>query len=98
MLTNRQIHILSYLANHEDWVSGEQLSNHFHLDRKTVQSELKLLEQELGSQGQIESGRKGYHLTALTPAARKSIYQEITAAGGRNCLGEIGRASCRERV
>ena len=87
MLTNRQIHILSYLANHEGWVSGEQLSDHFHLDRKTVQSELRLLEQELGSQGQIESSRKGYRLTTLTPAARKSIYQEITACGGRNCLG-----------
>ena len=87
MLTNRQIQILSYLANHEGWVSGEQLSDHFHLDRKTVQSELKLLEQALDSQGQIESGRKGHRLTTLTPAARKSIYQEIAAGGGRNCLG-----------
>jgi lichenan operon transcriptional antiterminator len=87
MLTQRQINILTYLENKKDWVSGEQLTDHFHLDRKTVQSELKQIKDYLGDGCSIETGRKGYQLASFTPAVRKDIYEQISYYGGRNCLG-----------
>jgi lichenan operon transcriptional antiterminator len=87
MLTRRQINILTYLENYKTWVSGEQLTEHFHIDRKTVQSELKQIHEELGDGCNIESSRKGYQLTTFTPDVRKTVYEQIAFYGGRNCLG-----------
>ena len=87
MLTMRQIDVITYLINCDGWVNGEQLTQHFRLDKKTLLSELKAIETELGKECEIESGRKGYHLKSLSDRGRRKIHDESAYYGGRSSLG-----------
>ena len=88
MMTTRQIDIISYFCNHEGWITSEQLSQHFGLNKGTIQAEIRLISEYLGTECQIDvSSRKGFHLEFLTEKARKQIRAESAWDGGRNCLG-----------
>lgn len=87
-LTKRQIDILAYLLSRKDWVTSEQLSIHFEMNRKTIQQEIKLITEALAGKGMIISSKsRGYYLEHLTEEMRFYIREEIMKYGGRNSLG-----------
>lgn len=88
-LTIRQIDLVAYLLNCGQWRTSEQLSETFGLNRKTIQSEIKWICDLLDTECEIEvHPRKGYRLTALTQAGRKTLRDTIRFYGDtRNSVG-----------
>lgn len=87
MFTPRQIGIIAYLIGKDEFVSGEQLAANFDLGKKTLQSEIRDLENQLAGDCRIISGPKGYRLEYLTATAREHLHAELEAYGGKNSLG-----------
>lgn len=87
MFTLRQIGIIAYLIGKGDFVSGEQLSARFAFGKKTLQAEIRDLEDQLGDDCRIISGSKGYKLEYLTETARNRLYAQLDAYGGWSNMG-----------
>ena len=80
MLTMRQIDVVTYLLSAGDWVTGDQLSRHFKLDKKTLAGEMRTI--ELALEGcRIESGRRGFRIGSLPDEARRQIFSDARGYG-----------------
>lgn len=88
-LTVRQINLVTHLLNCGQWRTGDQLSETFGLNRKTIQSEIKAICDLLDAECELEvHPRKGYRLTALTENGRQQLRDTIRFYGDtRNSVG-----------
>lgn len=88
MLTNRQIDIIAGLLFRTGWVTSEQVSEYFNLNKKTIQIEIKNISEAMGKECVIVSSyHKGYCLEYISEEAKRYIYQEVMNHGGRTSLG-----------
>jgi lichenan operon transcriptional antiterminator len=88
MLTTRQISIISYLISKGEWVTSDELSSHFDVNKKTIQLEIKGITEILGNKCSIlSSHHSGYSLEYLSEDAQNLIRDEVSRHGGRNSLG-----------
>jgi|GEM_PF-1218907 len=88
MLTTRQISIISYLISKGEWVTSDELSTHFDVNKKTIQLEIRGITEILGNECNILSNHhSGYSLDYLSEDAQNLIRDEVSRHGGRNSLG-----------
>ncbi len=87
-LTTRQISMMAYLVNRPDWVTSDQMSVHFHMNRKTVQREMREIQDYFGKDIVLNMNpRRGYRLEQISPAAQSELIQTTEFYGGvKNCL------------
>lgn len=87
MLTERQINIIVFLINAGDWVKGEELSAYFHLNKKTIQLEIKQITESLIDDVLIKSSNnKGYYIEYISENAISLIQKDINIRAGKNSL------------
>lgn len=78
-LTKRQIQILALLVNEHDWLTSDKIAANLRTNKKTVQAEIKMLTEGLGSQFILESNkRNGYYLSFLSPELQKQLIEEAS--------------------
>lgn len=88
MLTDRQIDIIACLLLRTGWVTSEQMSEHFKLNKKTIQIEIRNISEAMGKECVIASSyHKGYCLEYISEEAKSYIHQEVVNHGGRTSLG-----------
>lgn len=74
MFSERQLKILSYIISEKDWVNGSQLAQYLDISSKTVQKEIKNINEILGSKGNIQSNnQKGYCLLKLDDEIKNMV-------------------------
>lgn len=87
MLTSRQIDILSYLLNERVWVTSEKLSEYFKINKKTIQHEIKDIQEVLGKSCVIEiNNRMGYCVKHISEEMKYQIVNDIEVQQIHNSL------------
>lgn len=77
--TNRQLIIISYILNHPDGIKGSEAASHVGISVRTLQMEIKAINEILPAGEQIVSyGRKGYFTRGFTEQTRQNILQQIS--------------------
>lgn len=87
MFTKRQIDFLIFLLNQKGWVTGDELSDYFDLNKKIVRSEIKEIINIMGDEGNLLiCHHQGYYLEYLSENIRKDVHMEVFQGGGKNSL------------
>lgn len=87
MLTQRQINILMYLLNVNDWTTSETLSSSLNLNKKTIQTEIKEIKNQLKNDVILSiSKHKGYHIEHVSEQGLHTLILELNRHESRNCL------------
>lgn len=74
-LSNRQLFILSYLLNHPQGIGGEHLASQVGVSVRTLQNEVREINNLLPDGTYIESlGKKGYCAMGFTDRVRKNLF------------------------
>ena len=81
MLIPRQVNMILYLLNREDWCSTEELCTKFQMGKNTLQPELRRIQEELRDGLTMEVGHKGYRITGLTGYAKAEVRDHLVSYG-----------------
>ncbi|MTD40066.1 HTH domain-containing protein [Erwinia sp. CPCC 100877] len=87
MILERQLDILVFLYNSNDWITSHELSRRFNLNKKTIQSDIKMLT-HFFSEGLIirTSQSKGYFIEYISENVKKMIIIELNEKIRENSL------------
>ncbi len=87
MLLERQLNIIIFLFNSNQWVTSEELSIHFNLNKKTIQNDIKEISNFFSSDLKINvSKSKGYYIEFISKEAKKVIITELNERVSKNSL------------
>lgn len=90
VLNERQIKILLYLINKKDWLTSEELSEYFNVNKKTIQHEIKHISESLSADLMIDTNKhKGYKVGAISEKTRKLLSEDLYLRDGKNSLTSI---------
>ena len=65
--TKREMDILLILLAERDWITGEEIAGRLGISKKTVQQEIRMIEETLGLEAGLCSGqKKGYRLNGVS--------------------------------
>ena len=65
--TKREMDILLILLAERDWITGEEIAGRSGISKKTVQQEIRMIEETLGLEAGLCSGqKKGYRLNGVS--------------------------------
>ena len=81
MLIPRQVDMILYLLNREDWCSTEELCAKFSLGKNTLQTELHRIQEELRDGLTLEIGRKGFRIKQLGGYAAAEVRDHVISYG-----------------
>lgn len=81
MLIPRQVDMILYLLNREDWCSTEELCAKFGLGKNTLQPELHRIQEELRDGLTLEIGRKGFRIRQLSGYAAEEVRDHVISYG-----------------
>ena len=81
MLIPRQVDMILYLLNREDWCSTEELCAKFSLGKNTLQTELHRIQEELRDGLTLEIGRKGFRFKQLGGYAAAEVRDHVMSYG-----------------
>ncbi|PLS35207.1 hypothetical protein CYV26_07425 [Carnobacterium maltaromaticum] len=87
MMLERQLDILIYLYNSNDWVTSHELSLYFNLNKKTIQNDIKNLTQFFSEDLVVATSKsKGYYIESISEKAKKLIIIELNEKTSKNSL------------
>lgn len=90
-MTERQISILLYMYNQKDWVTSEELSDYFNLNKKTIQHEVKAIAEMFSEESLISSSKpKGYKVDRISAEVKNVLNKDLYLREGKNSLAHIG--------
>lgn len=90
MLNERQIKILLYLIKKKDWLTSEELSDYFNVNKKTIQHEIKHLSETLSTGLKINTNKhKGYKVGSISEKTRRMLSEDLYLRDGKNSLTSI---------
>lgn len=90
-MNERQISILLYIYNKKDWVTSEELSSYFNLNKKTIQQEVKIIGELFSEETLINSSKhKGYKISRISTEVKEHLNKELYLKEGKNSLAHIG--------
>jgi len=78
-LTKRQIEILMILKNQSNWITSDKLAQILETNKKTIQSDISIIVEELGENIELSSNRRnGYFLNHLDKELSKKIAKYVS--------------------
>lgn len=90
MLNERQIKILLYFINKNDWLTSDEVSDYFNVNKKTIQQEIKYISICLSNGLVINTSKhKGYRLEYISEETKKLLSEELYLKDGKNSLTSI---------
>lgn len=78
MISQRQIDLVIYMLNTDDWVTAEMMSNHMNLNKKIIQQEIREITVTFDDEIEIETNKyKGYLLKYISDQALGTIQEKF---------------------
>lgn len=87
MILERQLDILVFLYNSNDWITSQELSHHFKVNKKTVQNDIKMLAEYFTDGLIIRTNQsKGYFIEYISKKVRTILILEMNEKTRENSL------------
>lgn len=87
MLLERQLNILIFLYNSNNWITSHELSLKFNLNKKTIQNDMKEIISFFSEDIVVQtSNNKGYYIEFISEKAKEKIIIELNEKTSNNSL------------